>query len=275
MSSESLDRPVDETVAGGVSMESPVAAESTADAAPRRSFDGVEPSISARGVRKSYVGGDGTPIHVLDGVDLDVRPGEMVSVIGASGSGKSTLLHVLGALDRPDEGAVSVGGVPVAALNEQGMAELRAKRVGFVFQFHHLLREFSALENVMMPQLIAGTGEGKARERARELLDLVGLAGRLEHKPSQLSGGEQQRVAVARALANRPLVLLADEPSGNLDPSTSDRLHEHLFRVCREEGAAMVLVTHDLALAARADRVLRLLGGQLVDAAPGAAGAAA
>ncbi|CAA9297320.1 MAG: Lipoprotein-releasing system ATP-binding protein LolD, partial [uncultured Gemmatimonadetes bacterium] len=245
------------------------------EAAPQRSFDGVEPAISARGVRKSYVGGDGTPIHVLDGVDLDVRPGEMVSVIGASGSGKSTLLHVLGALDRPDEGAVSVGGVPVAGLNEQGMAELRAKRVGFVFQFHHLLREFSALENVMMPQLIAGTGEGRARERARELLDLVGLAGRLEHKPSQLSGGEQQRVAVARALANRPLVLLADEPSGNLDPSTSDRLHEHLFRVCREEGAAMVLVTHDLALAARADRVLRLLGGQLVEAGPGAGGVGA
>ncbi|HEX8318095.1 ABC transporter ATP-binding protein [Longimicrobium sp.] len=275
MSSESLDRPGDELVADEAPMESAVLPEPTGDAAPRRSFDGVEPSISARGVRKSYVGGDGTPIHVLDGVDLDVRPGEMVSVIGASGSGKSTLLHVLGALDRPDEGAVSVGGVPVATLNEQGMAELRAKRVGFVFQFHHLLREFSALENVMMPQLIAGTGEGKARERARELLDLVGLAGRLEHKPSQLSGGEQQRVAVARALANRPLVLLADEPSGNLDPSTSDRLHEHLFRVCREEGAAMVLVTHDLALAARADRVLRLLGGQLVDAGPDAAGAAA
>lgn len=275
MSSESLDRPGDEFADDGASMASPVAAEPTADAAPPRSFHGIEPSISARGVRKSYVGGDGTPIHVLDGVDLDVRPGEMVSVIGASGSGKSTLLHVLGALDRPDAGAVSVGGVPVAGLNEQGMAELRAKRVGFVFQFHHLLREFSALENVMMPQLIAGTGEGRARERARELLDLVGLAGRLEHKPSQLSGGEQQRVAVARALANRPLVLLADEPSGNLDPSTSDRLHEHLFRVCREEGVAMVLVTHDLALAARADRVLRLLGGQLVDAGPDAAGAAA
>jgi len=275
MSSESLDPPADEFAGDGTPLASPVSPEPTIDPEPRRSFDGVEPSISARGVRKSYVGGDGTPIHVLDGVNLDVRPGEMVSVIGASGSGKSTLLHVLGALDRPDEGAVSVGGVPVAALNEQGMAELRAKRVGFVFQFHHLLREFSALENVMMPQLIAGTGEGKARERARELLDLVGLAGRLEHKPSQLSGGEQQRVAVARALANRPLVLLADEPSGNLDPSTSDRLHEHLFRVCREEGAAMVLVTHDLALAARADRVLRLLGGQLVDAAPDAAGTAA
>jgi len=274
MSSESLD-PIHVPADDGAPLASPVPLEPTVDPEPRRSFDGVEPSISARGVRKSYVGGDGTPIHVLDGVDLDVRPGEMVSVIGASGSGKSTLLHVLGALDRPDEGAVSVGGVPVAGLNEQGMAELRAKRVGFVFQFHHLLREFSALENVMMPQLIAGTGEGRARERARELLDLVGLAGRLEHKPSQLSGGEQQRVAVARALANRPLVLLADEPSGNLDPSTSDRLHEHLFRVCREEGAAMVLVTHDLALAARADRVLRLLGGQLVDAAPGAPGAAA
>ena len=269
MSSESLDRPMHEPAGDAPPMDAPAVAEG----APRRSFEGVEPSISARGVRKSYVGGDGTPIHVLDGVDLDVRPGEMVSVIGASGSGKSTLLHVLGALDRPDQGAVSVGGVPVAGLNEQGMAELRAKRVGFVFQFHHLLREFSALENVMMPQLIAGTGEGRALERARELLELVGLAGRVHHKPSQLSGGEQQRVAVARALANRPLVLLADEPSGNLDPSTSDRLHEHLFRVCRDEGAAMVLVTHDLALAARADRVLRLRGGQLVDAGPGAGGA--
>jgi lipoprotein-releasing system ATP-binding protein len=226
------------------------------------------PSIHARGVRKSYVGGDGTRLQVLDGVDLDVRPGELVSVIGQSGSGKSTLLHVLGALDVVDEGEVVLGGKRLGTLKEEAMAELRSRSVGFVFQFHHLLREFSAVENVMMPQLIAGTDEGKARARARELLDQVGLSARLDHKPSQLSGGEQQRVAVARALANRPLALLADEPSGNLDPETSERLHDLLFAVCREEGAAMVLVTHDLGLAARADRVLRLHGGQLVAVGP-------
>jgi lipoprotein-releasing system ATP-binding protein len=226
------------------------------------------PSISARGVTKSYVGGDGSRIQVLGGVDLDVRPGELVSVIGQSGSGKSTLLHVLGALDHADAGEVSIGGRRLSSLREDALAELRSRNVGFVFQFHHLLREFSALENVMMPQLIAGAPERAARDRARELLDLVGLTPRLEHKPSQLSGGEQQRVAVARALANRPLALLADEPSGNLDPDTSERLHDALFRVCQEERAAMVLVTHDLGLAARADRVLRLHGGQLVNVGP-------
>ena len=233
------------------------------------------PSISARGVRKSYVGGDGTRLQVLDGVDLDVRPGELVSVIGQSGSGKSTLLHVLGALDQVDEGEVVLGGRRLASLREEALAELRSRSVGFVFQFHHLLREFSALENVMMPQLIAGVPDARARERARGLLDEVGLSARLEHKPAQLSGGEQQRVAVARALANRPLVLLADEPSGNLDPQTSDRLHDLLFHVCRVEGAAMVLVTHDLGLAARADRVLRLVGGRLENAGPAQVGAPA
>jgi lipoprotein-releasing system ATP-binding protein len=229
---------------------------------------GAEPSIVARGVRKSYVGGDGTRLQVLDGVDLEVRPGEMVSVIGQSGSGKSTLLHVLGALDHADAGEVSIGGRRIASLKEDALAELRSRNVGFVFQFHHLLREFSALENVMMPQLIAGVAEGDARRRAEELLGLIGVTARASHKPSQLSGGEQQRVAVARALANRPLAVLADEPSGNLDPETSERLHDLLFAVCREEGAAMVLVTHDLGLAARADRVLRLHGGQLVAVGP-------
>jgi lipoprotein-releasing system ATP-binding protein len=228
----------------------------------------VEPSIVARGVRKSYVGGDGTRLQVLDGVDLQVRPGEMVSVIGQSGSGKSTLLHVLGALDHADAGEVGIGGRRIADLKEEALAELRSRSVGFVFQFHHLLREFTALENVMMPQLIAGTPERDARRRAEELLGLIGLTARASHKPAQLSGGEQQRVAVARALANRPLAVLADEPSGNLDPETSERLHDLLFAVCREEGAAMVLVTHDLALAARADRVLRLHGGQLVAVGP-------
>ncbi|HEY0017036.1 MAG TPA: ABC transporter ATP-binding protein [Longimicrobium sp.] len=234
----------------------------------------VAPSIVARGVRKSYVGGDGTRLQVLDGVDLEVRPGEMVSVIGQSGSGKSTLLHVLGALDHADAGEVFVGGRKIASLREEALAELRSRNVGFVFQFHHLLREFTALENVMMPQLIAGTAEGDARRRAEELLGQIGLAARATHKPAQLSGGEQQRVAVARALANRPLALLADEPSGNLDPETSEKLHDMLFAVCREEGAAMVLVTHDLGLAARADRVLRLHGGQLVSAGPEVSGPA-
>ena len=235
----------------------------------------AEPAISARGVRKSYVGGDGTRLQVLDGVDLDVRPGELVSVIGQSGSGKSTLLHVLGALDQADAGEVSVGGRRIKELKEEALAQLRSRQVGFVFQFHHLLREFSALENVMMPQLISGVPAAKARDRARELLDSVGLSARLDHKPSQLSGGEQQRVAVARSLANRPLALMADEPSGNLDPDTSERLHDLLFHVCRTEGAAMILVTHDLGLAARADRVLRLHGGQLVNVGPEVAGPAA
>jgi lipoprotein-releasing system ATP-binding protein len=234
----------------------------------------VAPSIVARGVRKSYVGGDGTRLQVLDGVDLEVRPGEMVSVIGQSGSGKSTLLHVLGALDHAEAGEVFVGGRKIASLKEEALAELRSRNVGFVFQFHHLLREFTALENVMMPQLIAGTAEGDARRRAEDLLEQIGLGARATHKPAQLSGGEQQRVAVARALANRPLALLADEPSGNLDPETSEKLHDMLFTVCREEGAAMVLVTHDLGLAARADRVLRLHGGQLVHAGPEVSGPA-
>ncbi|HEX6910148.1 MAG TPA: ABC transporter ATP-binding protein, partial [Longimicrobium sp.] len=244
------------------------------DTAPR--FDATAaPSISARGVSKSYVGGDGSRIQVLGGVDLDVRPGEMVSVIGQSGSGKSTLLHVLGALDHPDAGEVHIGGQRISSLKEEPLAQLRSRNVGFVFQFHHLLREFSALENVMMPQLIGGVPGARARDRARELLELMGLGARADHKPAQLSGGEQQRVAVARALANRPLALLADEPSGNLDPDTSERLHDALFRVCQEERAAMVLVTHDLGLAARADRVLRLHGGQLVNVGPEVAGPAA
>ncbi|CAA9341555.1 MAG: Lipoprotein-releasing system ATP-binding protein LolD [uncultured Gemmatimonadetes bacterium] len=246
---------------------------------PAESWEGLppavqaaEPALSARGVHKHYVGGDGGRICVLDGVDLDVNRGESVSVIGQSGTGKSTLLHVLGALDRPEAGEVRVGGQAVGRLPEDALALLRNRSVGFVFQFHHLLREFTALENVMMPQQIAGATPRQARDRARELLEAVGLGPRLEHTPARLSGGEQQRVAVARALANRPLVLLADEPSGNLDPETSERLHDLLFRVSDEEGAAMVLVTHDLGLAARAGRVLRLHGGHLVSARPDAAG---
>ena len=233
---------------------------------PGPGWSAADVALSARGVRKQYVGGDGSLLTVLDGVDLQVGRGEAVSVIGRSGSGKSTLLQVLGGLDLPDAGEVLVGGRALASLNEDEGARVRNKSIGFVFQFHHLLREFTALENVMMPQLIRGAGQREARDRARELLAGMGLEARSTHKPSQLSGGEQQRVAVARALANRPLVLLADEPSGNLDPETAEALHDEFFRVCEHEGAALVLVTHDLALAARAGRVLRLHGGHLVPA---------
>ena len=229
------------------------------------------PVLEARGLRKEYVGGDGSRLLVLDGVDLDVAPGQTVSVIGQSGSGKSTLLQVLGGLDRPGGGEIRVAGRSLAGLPDEELARVRGITIGFVFQFHHLLREFTALENVTLPQLIAGRGQREAADRARALLASVGLEGRLHHKPAQLSGGEQQRVAVARALANQPVVLLADEPSGNLDPGTSERLHDLLFEVSREQGAAMVLVTHDLALAARAGRVMRLQEGKLAMAGPEAA----
>jgi lipoprotein-releasing system ATP-binding protein len=224
------------------------------------------PAIVARQLSKRYVGGDGRPLTVLEGVDLDVQTGEIIAVIGQSGAGKSTLLHLLGGLDRPSSGEVWLRDRKLSTLGDEALARIRTERIGFVFQFHHLLREFTALENVMMPQLIRGTTTRAAAERAHELLRQVGLEGRTEHKPTQLSGGEQQRVAVARALANRPVVLLADEPSGNLDPNTSERLHDLLFEVSREHASAMVLVTHNLELARRADRVLRVHDGGLVPA---------
>ena len=209
------------------------------------------------------MGGDGGELTVLDGVEIRVAPGEVVAIVGASGAGKSTLLHLLGCLDRPTSGEVVIGGRPVSGLSDRELAAVRNTRIGFVFQFHHLLREFSALENVMMPQLIAGTDEATAAERARLLLEEVGLGGRLAHKSWQLSGGEQQRVAVARALANQPLILLADEPSGNLDTQTSEHLHDLFFRLRAEHGVAMVLATHNRELADRADRILQLKQGQL------------
>ena len=240
------------------------------EAAAVEGFAGPEaeptPAIQTRGLRKSYLGGDGSTLLVLDDVDLTVAPGEVIAVIGESGSGKSTLLQLLGGLDRPTEGAVEIGGTPLQGLGEDALSTLRNERIGFVFQFHHLLREFTALENVMMPLLIAGIGHREAAKRARELLSDVGLAPRLTHKPSQLSGGEQQRVAVARALVNRPVVLLADEPTGNLDPGTSAHLHDLLFEVSARRHSAMVLVTHDMHLAARADRILTLEEGRLVPA---------
>jgi lipoprotein-releasing system ATP-binding protein len=229
--------------------------------------------LEARGIRKVYAGGDGQPLEVLRGVDLEVRRGEFVAIVGASGAGKSTLLHLLGALDAPTGGDVWLDGSRYADLDARATAELRNRKVGFVFQFHHLLREFSALENVMMPLLIGGMDPRQARSRAEEVLSEVGLAGRMTHRPAELSGGEQQRCAVARALVHDPSVVLADEPSGNLDHANSERLHELFFRLAREYETAVVVVTHNRQLAARADRILWLEDGRLttvtsVDAIP-------
>ena len=223
--------------------------------------------LEARALSKTYVGGDGGQIVVLDGVDLEIARGEMVAIIGSSGAGKSTLLHLLGALDRPTSGQVIIDGHALDGMHDDALSALRNRTVGFVFQFHHLLREFTALENVMMPLRIAGTDEVEARRRATTLLERVGLGGRIHHRPGALSGGEQQRTAVARALAADPAVLLADEPSGNLDHHNSERLHELFTELARELELGMVIVTHNRALAARADRVLQLEDGRLTHVA--------
>jgi lipoprotein-releasing system ATP-binding protein len=221
------------------------------------------PILEARQLRKVYLGGDGNELTVLDGVEISVAPGEAVAIVGASGAGKSTLLHILGGLDRPTSGEVLLDGSPLSTLSDQRLASVRNERIGFVFQFHHLLREFTAMENVMMPLLIAGKTGRKAEDRARELLDAVGLGKRLTHTPRELSGGEQQRVAVARALANRPVVVLADEPSGNLDTNTSKQLHDLFFQIRTEENVALVIATHNPELAERADRLLQMTEGRL------------
>ncbi len=219
--------------------------------------------VEARGIAKRYTLGDGSTLPILESVDFALGSGEAVAVVGTSGAGKSTFLHILGALDRPTEGDVYLDGRSVAGLNDEALAATRNQHVGFVFQFHHLLREFTALENVMMPALVSGTAFAQARAHARELLAAVGVRQREDHKPRQLSGGEQQRVAVARALVNDPLVLLADEPSGNLDHQTSQQLHDLLFRLREERGLSMVIVTHNAELASRADRTLLLEAGGL------------
>ncbi|HUK22615.1 MAG TPA: ABC transporter ATP-binding protein [Gemmatimonadales bacterium] len=219
--------------------------------------------IEARGLRKVFAGGDGQPLEVLSGIDLEVRRGEVVAIVGASGAGKSTLLQLLGALDRATAGDIWLDGSRYADLDAVGLAEVRNRKLGFVFQFHHLLREFSALENVMMPLMIAGKPLREARARAEELLAHVGLAGRMSHRPAELSGGEQQRCAVARALVHDPVLVLADEPSGNLDHANSERLHDTFFRLAREFETAVVVATHNRQLAARADRLLWLEDGRL------------
>jgi lipoprotein-releasing system ATP-binding protein len=221
--------------------------------------------LEAEDLAKVYRGGDGGLITVLDGVSLQVARGQMTAVVGASGAGKSTLLHLLGALDKPTRGAVRIGGETLEGRSDDDLSALRNKSVGFVFQFHHLLREFTALENVMMPMRIAGWDDHRAKKRADEILGRVGLAGRVMHKPSELSGGEQQRTAVARALALDPVVLLADEPSGNLDHANSERLHDLFVELARDLEIAMVIATHNRSLAQRADRTLLLEDGRLTE----------
>jgi lipoprotein-releasing system ATP-binding protein len=226
-------------------------------------LENSRPVLEASGIEKAYDAPAGR-LAILTGVDLTVERGTVLAVLGASGAGKSTLLNVLGTLDRPDRGTLRIGGADVGAMREPALARLRARKLGFVFQFHHLLPEFTALENVMMPLMIGGIDAQGARQRARQALLDVGLEERWEHMPSQLSGGEAQRVAVARALSPAPELVLADEPSGNLDPPSAGALHELLRRLARERRQTFVVVTHSDRLAAMADRVLVLERGRLV-----------
>jgi lipoprotein-releasing system ATP-binding protein len=227
--------------------------------------DAMPPILIAKNIMKEFIDGE-RRLRVLSGVNLEIHPGEFVSIIGQSGSGKSTLLHIIGALDKPTEGTVELLGQPYAQLSQKQLAAVRCRNVGFVYQFHHLLPEFTALENVLMPGLIDGRSQASAVERAMELLGKVGLAERLDHRPSKLSGGEQQRVAIARALLNDPAVVLADEPTGNLDTRTSGEVLQFLFDVTTGLGKSLVMVTHDNAIAARANRRFHLQDGVLSEA---------
>jgi len=220
------------------------------------------PVLAVRGLERSYVTGDRS-LTVLRGVDLDVSPGEIVGLIGPSGSGKSSLLHAAGLLERPNAGQIFIEGRDCSTLSERARTRVRLGSIGFVYQFHHLLAEFSALDNVALPMMIAGQDHDAARERAAMLLGQLGLAGRVDHQPAQMSGGEQQRVALARALANAPRLLLADEPPGTLDPTTSGEVFDSLYRLARETGVAAVIATHNLELARHMDRVLALKDGHL------------
>jgi lipoprotein-releasing system ATP-binding protein len=218
--------------------------------------------LEVRGLKRSFRQGD-VIIEVLRGVDISVKKGEIVALLGPSGSGKSTMLQAVGLLEGGFEGSIGINGTEAAALDNDGRTSLRRDAIGFVYQFHHLLPDFTALENVVIPQLIYGASTAEARERAASLLSSLGLQQRLTHRPSQLSGGEQQRVAVARALANRPALVLADEPTGNLDEATADVVFEEFLRLVREEGSAALVATHNERLAKKMDRVLRLHEGVL------------
>ena len=215
-------------------------------------------------VARRYVEGEGT-LEVFKDVSAQFVPGELVALVGPSGAGKSSLLHMAGLLEKPSAGEVFANGRAVSKLSDDERTRLRRETIGFVYQAHHLLPEFDALENVMLPQMIAGTSRSEAKREAARLLEIVGLGARLDHRPSQLSGGEQQRVAIARALANKPKLLLADEPTGNLDPKTAGSVFDALIKIVRSEGVAAVIATHNLELATRMDRVLLLHEGRLVD----------
>jgi lipoprotein-releasing system ATP-binding protein len=218
--------------------------------------------LAVNGLARAFEQG-GVRIEVLKGVDLSIAPGEIVALLGPSGSGKSTLLQAIGLLEGGFSGQISIGGERVEALDNAGRTRVRRERLGFVYQFHHLLPDFSALENVLLAGLVAGRAEADARSRAEALLGRLGLSARLEHRPAQLSGGEQQRVAVARALANQPMLVLADEPTGNLDEATAALVLDEFLALVREQGSAALVATHNEALAARMDRVVRLHEGRL------------
>ena len=222
-----------------------------------------EVHLALKGVHRHY--GDGeTMVRVLEAADLTVMGGEMVALVAPSGAGKSTLLHISGLLERPQQGDVELVGTSTVKLSDRSRTLLRRTTVGYVYQFHHLLPEFTALENVSMPQMIAGVGQKEADARSHELLELLGVEPRALHRPAELSGGEQQRVAIARAAANRPRVILADEPTGNLDPATSELVFEALAELIRNEGAAALIATHNFDLARRADRIVTIRGGLIV-----------
>lgn len=225
------------------------------------------PALALAGVERAYRQA-GAPLSILRGVDFELFPGQSVALIAPSGTGKSTLLHIAGLLEKPDAGEVYVGRTATAALADAARTALRRSAIGFVYQFHHLLPEFSALENIVMPQMIAGLSKTEARRRANELLDYLGLAARADHRPAELSGGEQQRVAIARAVANSPGVLLADEPTGNLDPKTADHVFGALNTLVKATGLAALVATHNMEIASRMDRRVTLVDGAIVELSP-------
>jgi len=221
--------------------------------------------LKAENIHKIFSLGKNVKLHVLKGIDLEVRRGEIIAIVGASGAGKSTLLHILGTLDRPSEGRVLFDGVDVFKMDDSSLARFRNKKIGFVFQFHHLLPEFTAIENVAMPAMISGKSFSEVKDRAFWLLKEVGLADRVNHKPSELSGGEQQRVAVARALMNSPEIVLADEPSGNLDSRNAEALHDLIVELNKKHGQTFVIATHNEKLAEKADRIVKIVDGKIYE----------